>query len=325
MRPKERILAALRFEQPADMVPAWEVEFQLYDEFLGRFPIVGNEYAKLSPKEKERATYSNAELMIEAVERTGQSALFGFGGYWEVGPGQPALLWLPDEEAQLALLRALRALCGGRYLILGHGGSVPGVPSGQNMAEYCYCLYDQLDEMVERAAQAMRAGIEWGKRQLEAGAEGLVMAADVAFNNGPFLPPRLVDQLITPNVQLWARTFRDVGVPTIWHSDGDMTPLMDMIADAGVTALQAIDPIAGMDIVVLKRKYYGRLALIGNVNCLTLQFGPPEAIDAECRRILEGCKTDGGYVFGSSNAVFKGIPAEHYQVAIDALGKYGRY
>ncbi len=102
-------------------------------------------------------------------------------------------------------------------------------------------------------------------------------------------------------------------------------PLMPMIADAGVNALQAIDPIAGMDIVVLKQEYDGRLCLIGNVNCLTLQFGPPAAIDAECRRIIEGCKWGGGFVFGSSNAVFRGIPPEHYRVAIEAIRKYGRY
>ncbi|MDI7276353.1 MAG: uroporphyrinogen decarboxylase family protein [Anaerolineae bacterium] len=325
MKPRERLLAAFRFEQPDDMVPAWEVEFQLYQELLGRFPTVGYEYARLSRKEKERATYSNAELMIEAAERTEQCALFCFPSYWEAGPGDPALLWLPEEDDRLAHIRALRELGGHCYLILGHGGAVPGIPTGEQMAEYCYYLYDHLDEATEQAARTMRESIASGRRELEAGADGVVMCSDVAFNNGPFLPPLLIDRLITPNVRLWAETFRELGAVTIWHSDGDMTALMPMIADAGVTALQAVDPIAGMDIVALKREYYGRLTLIGNVNCLTLQFGPPEAIEEECRHILEGCKAGGGYVFGSSNAVFKGIPVEHYQVAIDALRKYGRY
>ena len=325
MKPKDRLLAAFCFEQPEDMVPAWEVEFQLYKELLGRSPVVGDEYAKLSAREKERATYANAELMIEAVERTEQCALFGFPLRWEVGPGHPAPLWLPDQSARFALFKALSELGGDRFLVLGGAGSVPGIPSGTKMLEYSYRLYEHLDEVREEASLNMRKGIEMGKRLLDVGVEGIVMAADVAFNNGPFLPPHLVDVLITPNVQLWAQTFKELGVPTIWHTDGNVTPLMDMIADAGVTALQAIDPIAGMDIVALKQRYYRRLTLIGNVNCLTLQFGPAEAIEAECRHIIEGCKSGGGYVFGCSNAVFEGIPVAHYQVAIESLRKYGQY
>lgn len=325
MEPKDRMLAALHFQEPEDQVPAWELEFQLYQELLGRFPTVGYDYARLSHKEKERATYTNVELMIEAVEATEQCALFCFPGYWEKGPNDPALLWLTEDEDQLRHIRAMKELAGDRYLILGHAGSVPGIPTGTQMVEYCYYLYDHLEEMTEKASADMRESIAWGKRQMEAGADGVVMCSDVAFNNGPFLPPALTDRLITPNVRLWAQTFKELGMVTIWHTDGNVRPLMPMIAEAGVTALQAIDPIAGMDIVALKQEYYGRLALIGNVNCLTLQLGPPEAIEAECKHIIEGCKAGGGYVFGSSNAVFPGIPIEYYNVAIQALRKYGRY
>ena len=127
------------------------------------------------------------------------------------------------------------------------------------------------------------------------------------------------------NVHLWAQTFKQLGVPAIWHTDGNVTPMVDMMTDAGVTALQAIDPLAGMDIISLKRHVYGKMTLIGNVNCLTLQFGTPGEIDEECRTMIESCKAGGGYVFGCSNAVFKGIPIENYQVAIAALERYGRY
>lgn len=325
MTPKERVLAAFRFEEPDDMVPAWEVESQLYEELLGRAPIVGYEFAKLSSKEKERAIYANAELMIEVAEHTEQCAILQFGGYWEIAPGRPALLWLPDCEAQLAQLHTLKELAGDRFLILGRAGCVPSIPTGKDMAAYCYHLYDHRHEVREEAAQNMRQSIEWGKKQLEAGAQGVVMCSDVAFNNGPFLPPDLVDELIAPNVQLWAHTFKQLGVPTIWHTDGNVTPMIDIMTDARVTALQAIDPIAGMDIISLKQHVYGKMTLIRNVNCLTLQFGTPKEIAEECRTMIESCKAGGGYVFGCSNAVFKGIPIENFLVAVEALRKYGRY
>jgi len=138
MKPKERMLAALHFQEPEDRVPFWELEFQLYEELVGESLVVGEDYAALSPLEKAKATNRNAELMIEVVERTGQSALFGIGGYWEVGPGEPALLWLPDRDAQLDLIKVLNRFVGDEYVLLGRAGVVPGVPSGPNIAEYCY-------------------------------------------------------------------------------------------------------------------------------------------------------------------------------------------
>ena len=325
MKPKDRILAALRFQEPDDMVPAWEIEFQLYEELLGEDLLVGQAFAELTSRERDRATHRNVELIIQAAERTHQCALFATGSYWEIAPGKPALYWLPDAEAQLAELCAMKEMVGEEYLILCHAGSTIGIPSGERMAEFCYRLYDQRDAVREQTRQGMESSIEWGKRQLEAGADGVVMCTDVAFNDGPFLKPEFIDDIMAPTIYRWAEAFKALGALTIWHTDGNVEPLMPLMVDAGVTALQAIDPIASMDIVRLKQEYDGKLTLIGNVNCLTLQFGPPQAIEQECRRILEGCKAGGGYVFGSSNAVFKGIPIENYQVAIAALERYGRY
>jgi uroporphyrinogen decarboxylase len=325
MRPKERILAALHHQQPDDLVPAWEIEFQLYQELLGEDLVVGEAFGRLSAQERDRATHRNVELMIMVAERTHQCALCSTGGYWEVAPGHPARYWLPDREAMLAELRAINELAGDAYLVLGRAGGTIGIPDGDHMAAFCYRLFDDREAVRQETYLGMERSIAWGQQQLEAGADGVVMCTDVAFNSGPFLKPDLIAEIMAPPVYLWAETFRALGAPTIWHTDGDVTPLLPMMVDAGVTALQAIDPIAGMDIVALKAQYAGQIALIGNVNCLTLQFGPPEAIEAECRRILEGCKAGGGYVFGSSNAVFKGIPIEHYCVAIEALERYGSY
>ena len=57
MRPKERMLAALHHQQPDDMVPAWEIEFQLYEELLGEDLVVGEAFGRLSAPERDRATH----------------------------------------------------------------------------------------------------------------------------------------------------------------------------------------------------------------------------------------------------------------------------
>lgn len=319
------MLAALNHRQPDDQVAAWEIEFQLHEELLGEGLVVGEAFAKLTSKERDLTIHRNVELIIQTAERTQQCALLATAGYWEISPGKPALLWLPDKEAELAELRALVEMAGDEYMILGRAGGTIGIPNGERMSEFAYQLYDDRQGIIQRTREGMERSIAWGKQLVDLGAEGVVMCTDVAFNNGPFLKPALVHEIMEPTIHMWAETFREMGVYTIWHTDGNVEPLMPMMVEAGVSALQAIDPIAGMDIVALKKQYAGKLALIGNINCLTLQFGPPEAIEQECKTLLESCKTGGGFVYGSSNAVFKGIPIEHYQVAIDAIARYGQY
>jgi uroporphyrinogen decarboxylase len=100
-------------------------------------------------------------------------------------------------------------------------------------------------------------------------------------------------------------------------------PLISRTLESGVTAIQCIDPIAGMDIVELKKQVDGKLALIGNINISNLEKGPIEEIDAEVKRVVEGCKGNGGFVLSACNAIFKGMPVENYMAMVEARYKYG--
>src|SRR5690349_18938833 len=101
MTPKQRFQAALNHKQPDDFVSFMEIEFHLYDEFIGKEPVVGHEFQKLSSREKEKALFRNAEIFVETAEKAGHDAIKDIGGYWEISPGKPAYLWLPDEQSRL--------------------------------------------------------------------------------------------------------------------------------------------------------------------------------------------------------------------------------
>ena len=60
MKPKERMLSALHFKEPDDIVPSWEIDFQLYKPLLGREPVTAFAFDDLTDKEKEKAIWYNA-------------------------------------------------------------------------------------------------------------------------------------------------------------------------------------------------------------------------------------------------------------------------
>ena len=110
---------------------------------------------------------------------------------------------------------------------------------------------------------------------------------------------------------------------TILHSDGNLAPLLESLASTELDALQAIDPVAGMDIIETKKAAEGRLCLCGNVDLRLLTSGPEEAIRENVREICLGCKEGGGFVLGATNAVYDEIPLSNYRAMIDAGREYG--
>ena len=320
--PKQRVINALHYKQ-SDMVPMMELEFQIYQEYCGRMPILGYEYGKLSPKEKESALHTNAEIMIECAEMAGHDAIKDFAGYWEVQPGEPALLWLPTLEDRVNQIKAIKSIAGEEYFVIGSIGATMGIPSGPNLYDFVYALYENPDDMKNYCESLLNQAIETQKVFAEAGADAIINCSDVAFNTGTFISPEMMEEFFYPYLYRWVHSVKDIGLYSIWHTDGNILNIMDKVIDSKVNAIQCVDPCAGMNIVSLKEKYDHQLCLIGNVNCSILQTGTPDEIDKEVKSIVTGCNKGGGFILSGCNVIFKGISAENYQIMVDARRKYG--
>ena len=113
------------------------------------------------------------------------------------------------------------------------------------------------------------------------------------------------------------RYIQSRGVWVVMHSDGDLMNIMDQICEIKPDVLHSIDPMAGMDIKEVKRLTYGKVALMGNVQCSYLQEGPDEKIIESSQYCIEHGATGGGYIFSSSNTIFQGVPLENYRTMVD--------
>jgi uroporphyrinogen decarboxylase len=102
-------------------------------------------------------------------------------------------------------------------------------------------------------------------------------------------------------------------------------PLVKGIADSGINALQALDPIAGVDLKKVKEMVGNRLTLCGNVDCCTLLAGTPEEVREQTLQCLEAGMPGGRFVLGTSNAVEFSGPKENFQMMVDTWKEAGRY
>lgn len=315
------MMAALQQRQPPTAVPIWELEFHAWDAVSGKHMLLGREFEALTAAEQEKAMGANAEIMIEVAAEMHWSALTAPGGYWEQAPGQLAYYCLP-EDARFRQFAILRELAPSDLMLIGNGG---GVLTANYSEEFCEQMFEEPEIIDALAQRALSYGLEQAKHFRDLGADAVFTASDIADNSGPFFNPQQMERWIYPNLRRWVDEVRAMGLFSILHSDGDLNRYINELASSGVNALQAIDTIAGMDIVASKAKVAGRLCLCGNVDCGLLLTGTPEQIFESTKQLLLACKPGGGFVLGASNAVQPDVPAANYRAMIDAWKQYGSY
>jgi uroporphyrinogen decarboxylase len=321
MTRKQDMIAALEHRQPAGAVPVWELEFQLWDAASGRHVVLGHEFEALSPQRQEAAMHANAQIMLDVSAEMCFAALAAPNAYWNQAPGQLAYYCMPGDT-RFRQLEILRELGPDDLMFTATTGAIL---CADYSPEFCYRIFDDPDGVDETARGRLAGALEAAKRFRDCGATAVVSPSDLADNSGPFFNPEQMKRWILPYLSEWSSAVRDMGMYSILHTDGDLTRYMDAIADTGLDAIQAIDPVAGMDMRRTKDVVAGRLCLCGNVDCGLLLRGNPETVYAATRELLNTCKAGGGLVLGASNAVQPDVPIENYRAVIRAWKDGGEY
>jgi len=321
MSKKDDMKAALEKRQPATAVPIWELEFHAWDAASGKHVILGEEFASLIPAEQEKAMYSNAEIIISVAEEMRFAAVTPPNAYWHTAPGQLAYNVLPGDM-RFSQLEILRELAPDDLMLIANTGGIIGA---NYSVEYCYKMFDDPESIDRLAENALAGGIALAKRMQGLGCEAVFSASDFADNSGPFYNPEQMERWILPNLTRWSDALREMGLYRILHTDGELTRYMNAIANTGIDAIQAIDPVAGMDMRKTKDIVGNRLCLCGNIDCGLLLMGTPEEVYESTRNMLLSCKDDGGLVLGASNAVQPEVPVENYRAMISAWKDHGQY
>lgn len=157
------------------------------------------------------------------------------------------------------------------------------------------------------------------------GVGALMVGDDLAYSGGLMVSPAFLRREIWPWYREVGELCRQHNLPYLFHSDGDVTEIIDDLIDCGVNALHPIEPKC-MDIVQVKAQYGGRLCVMGNIDLgYTLTLGSPQDVEEEVKLRLQQCGPGGGYILGSSNSVPDYVPFANYDAMRRACLEYGTY
>ncbi|UCH35145.1 MAG: nucleoside 2-deoxyribosyltransferase [Armatimonadota bacterium] len=194
------------------------------------------------------------------------------------------------------------------------------------MEQFAMCLADDPDlarAVVDRAGALY---VETCARAVEHdGVECVWFSDDLAHCGGMLVSPQVLRDWVFPWYQKLADLSRAHDLIFIFHSDGKLWEVMEDLLDIGFHALHPIEPKA-MDIVEVKRRYEGRLCVIGNIDLgYTLTRGTPAEVEAEVRERIRALAPGGGYCVSSSNSITEYVPLDNYRAMLDATLRYGEY
>ena len=161
---------------------------------------------------------------------------------------------------------------------------------------------------------------------VKAGADFIMFGDDVGGSTGPMMSPKHYEEFFLPGLAAVVAKAHEMGAKVLKHTDGNVTKLLPMFAEAGIDAFHPSDPSAGMDIVEVKRTYGDRFTVCGGVDtgAPLSDWSVPELV-AEVRRRIRELAPDGGWMIASSNSIHSGVRPENFQAQVLTARVYGHY
>jgi len=144
---------------------------------------------------------------------------------------------------------------------------------------------------------------------------------DLAFKTAPYISPRVFRDLFMPHFRKVADA---IAKPWIFHTDGNVMPILDDLLSLGMNGLHPIEPGA-MDLEALKKRYGKSLCLCGHISVDTLSRGTPQQVDELVQKAIRTAAPGGGYIAGSSNSVSYYCQAQNVRAMQKAIYQYGKY
>jgi len=191
---------------------------------------------------------------------------------------------------------------------------------------YIVGLYpDRAEKLMEIGGARGRCQSRLAARAVEEGLypHAVLLGEDICSQNGPMISPKFLEQHYAPQLSYGLQPLLDVGCKPVWHSDGDVRMLLDMLIDCGVQGFQGFQPECGMNIeyVIQKRTREGNpLIIFGPLSVTTeLPVCTPAQIREKVRHAIDVCRGNAHLVLFTANTINPDVPLENIRAMYEAV------
>lgn len=155
----------------------------------------------------------------------------------------------------------------------------------------------------------------------------MLTGQDICGTKGLMVSPALLDELYWPNVARAIEPLRRSDFKLIWHSDGNVLPIVDTIIDLGFAGFQGFQEELGVhiaDLIKKPAKNGDRLLFFGSLSVTsTLPWGTVQDVRDAVEHSTD--VTDGkGLFILSANTINPEVPLENIRTMYEWPRAYAR-
>jgi len=321
MNSRERVLTALKLQKP-DRVPFMElgIDYDIGARILGK-----NDYTQFELAEflKLDGIGTTCYPILYAQYQKGEDGRNYIVGGTLKDESDLARIQLDDprDDSKYDHVKRIVEENNGRLAVFGATNiGLDPLLLGMGLDNFSYALVDD-PGLVEKILDIYT---DWAADTVEklqdCGVDIIWFTDDIAFNTTLMFSPQFFREIAMPRLR---KVMERVKVPTIYHSDGNIAPVIDDLIDLGINGIHPIDPSA-LDIEDVKRRFGSRICLVGNIDLrYTLVSGTVDEVKAEVKDRIEKIGKDGGYILCSANTITNYCKPENVMAMRDALLEYG--
>jgi len=145
----------------------------------------------------------------------------------------------------------------------------------------------------------------------DAGADGVILGEDIAYNRSTFFSPQQLRESYFPELKQTGHDLRALGLAVFFHSDGNLNAILDDLAACEVDGLQGLEPAAGMQIGAVRERVGNVVTLWGN---LGFEFLSSPRMDQEITAARQQIEIENGarsrLIIGSCSGLVDGLNVE---------------
>jgi len=224
--------------------------------------------------------------------------------------------WTADHQAGLdGYFSAISDDCGK----LGEVFYVPGIPGPGMMGLYGEVGLENFAYYLADCPGIIAALLEMNTLYTERwfrnlpddhGIEVGFLGDDIAFKSGPLFSPAWMRAHYFPRLARACTAAHARGIKVLFHSDGNLNPILDDLVTAGIDGLNPIEILAGMDVGDIHRRY-PHLFMAGGIDVSQLlPFGTPGQVRDAVKKAIDDA--EGRIMIGSSTELNEEVPLANY-------------
>ena len=195
-----------------------------------------------------------------------------------------------------------------------------GVIAGLRTYEHIYMdMYEYPEEFLALTEKILDVQKTMVRKACKMGISALYIMEDLAISKGLAFSPKMINKFCLKYAKELADIAHENNIPVLFHSDGNVEKLIDLLIPLDVSAVNPLQPHLN-SISEFKEKYGEKLTVYGGIdNCFTIPDSTEKEVRNHIRETFEVLgRPNGGLIF-SSHDIPINTPEKNIYAMIDAI------